>query len=283
MLTTVRALSIIFSILLISTFISLFQDGIDLSLLSFWENFIHLVYTITHPWSLTFQTESFVHDAEYAVFPGFFEYYFYSLVILFSGFLISLAGSIILILVTFQLSLKKRRILIKGSTVLESVPDIFVIVLAQLLFVFIFKQTGLLVFDVVGGLERPFALPLITYCILPTIFLYRTLMIIFEDELMKPYVELAKGKGLTAIRVLIIHVFRNSIVSLINHSKMIISFMLSNLVMLEILFNTYGLTWFVVNLPTYEIATISVIFIFIPLFVIEEVVKKLKTNLIGEG
>ncbi|MCA1060398.1 ABC transporter permease subunit [Rossellomorea aquimaris] len=281
MKTTIRILSIMLTILILGAFISLFQNGIHLSLASFWKNFTHLIYTLTHPASMTFQTESFMHDAKYDVFPDFFGFYFYTLTILFLGFLLSLGLAILLILITFQLSLNKRKLLIRSSTILESVPDVFVIVLAQMFFVFLFKKTGILVFEVVGGAERPYALPLLTYSILPTIFLYRTLILIFEEELMKPYVELATGKGLTGIQVLMRHVFRNSVVSLINHSKMIISFMLSNLIMLEILFNTYGLTWFVINHPSYEIATMSVILMFIPLFLLEEWVKKMKTKVVG--
>lgn len=281
MRTLAHILSIILCILCLGAFISLFQGKINLSFSSFWQNFTHLVYTLTHPDTMTFQTESFAHETKYDVFPDFFGFYFYTLTILFLGFLLSLGFAILWILITFQLSLKKRLLLIRSSTLLESVPDVFVIVLAQLFFVYLFKKTGILVFEVVGGSERPYALPLLTYSILPTIFLYRTLMLIFEDELMKPYVELATGKGLTGFHVLMRHVFRNSVVSLINHSKMIISFMFSNLIMLEILFNTYGLTWFVINHPAYEIATISVILMFIPLFLLEEVVKKLKTKYVG--
>lgn len=277
----IRILSIILTIITLGAFISLFQNGIHLSLASFWKNFIHLIDALIHPASMTFQAESLMANAKYDVFPGFLEFYFYTLSILFLGFLLSLGLAFLLILITFQLSLKKRMVLIRSSAILESIPDVFVIVLAQMFFVFLFKKTGILVFEVVGGAERPYALPLLTYSILPTIFLYRTLMLIFEEELMKPYVELATGKGLSVLRVLMIHVFRNSVVSLINHSKMIISFMLSNLIMLEILFNTYGLTWFLINHPTYEIATMSVILMFIPLFLLEELVKKMKTKVVG--
>ncbi|PFA63031.1 hypothetical protein CN378_18510 [Bacillus sp. AFS015802] len=277
----IRMLSIILTIITLGAFISLFQNGIHVNLASFWKNFTHLIDALTHPASMTFRTESFSANAKYNVFPGFIEFYLYTLSILFLGFLLSLGLAILLVLITFQLSLKKRKRLIRSSTILESVPDVFVIVMAQMFFVFLFKNTGILVFEVVGGAERPYALPLLTYSILPTIFLYRTLILIFEEELMKPYVELATGKGLSGLHVLLKHVFRNSVVSLINHSKMIISFMLSNLIMLEILFNTYGLTWFVIHHPTYEIATMSVILMFIPLFFLEELVKKMKTKVVG--
>ncbi|MEI2664161.1 ABC transporter permease subunit [Rossellomorea sp. LJF3] len=281
MKTTIRILSITLTIITLGAFISLFQNGIHLSLSSFWKNFIQLISALTHPASMSFQTESLTRNATYDVFPDFLGFYSYTLTILFLGFLLSLGLAILLILITFQLSLKKRRVLIGTSTILESVPDVFVIVLAQMFFVFLFKKTGILVFEVVGGADRPYALPLLTYSILPTIFLYRTLILIFEEELMKPYVELATGKGLSGLHVLMKHVFRNSVVSLINHSKMIISFMLSNLIMLEILFNTYGLTWFVINHPSYEIATMSVLLMFIPLFLLEELVKKVKKKVVG--
>ncbi|WP_079477631.1 ABC transporter permease subunit [Halobacillus salinus] len=277
----IRFLNISLVIILLGSLISLFQGGLYLNLTTFWDNFIHLLSIVFRPWELTYQTTSFVNDAEYPVFPTIFEYYGYSFLILLCGFLLALFLAIILTVFTFYLPPRRRNWLIQGSTILESIPDLFIIVVAQLFFIFIYKQTGILVFQVAGAFERPFLLPLVTYSILPTIFLYRTLIIIFDEEMNKPYVELAMGKGLGRLALLVKHVFRNGIASLMNHSRMIMAFMLSNLIMLEILFNAYGIMWFIINHPTYEIATICVLMIFIPLYLLEELIRKWRSKSTG--
>lgn len=240
-----------------------------------------MVVSLVQPGSITYSTGDYNTGSQYPLFPYVFEFYGYSLSILFLGFILALVIAVTLIMITFQLSVKKRTALMKLSTILEAVPDLFVIAMAQLFIIFLFKQTGILFFDVVGAYERPFILPLITYTILPTIFLYRTLTLLFDEELRKPYVELAKGKGLTDFRVLFVHVFRNGLMGLLYHSKMILAFMLSNLIMLEIIFNTRGITWFVYHHPTPEIATVSILLLAIPILLFEQGMNKLKSSIVG--
>ncbi|UOR10962.1 ABC transporter permease subunit [Halobacillus amylolyticus] len=279
----VRFFIIITTILIIGGITSLFQNGINIDITTFFSNMKTLISLIFNPLDLTFRTTSSIHATEYPVFPQFFEYYGYSLFMLFCGLLLSLILSLLLTVLTLHLSIKKREFVLWVSNLFESLPDIFVIVIAQVTFVAIYRETGLLVFQVAGASDRPFMLPLLTYSILPTIFLFRTLIMIFEEELKRPYVELAKGKGMTRTYILLRHVFRNGVTSLVNHSKMVIAFMISNLIMLEILFNSYGMTWFVINHPTFEIATISMILLFIPIYIVECIVQQVRRRSIGEG
>ncbi|MCA0987155.1 ABC transporter permease subunit [Guptibacillus algicola] len=268
MKTGMKFISIILSILLIGSFAGMFQNGIEMSLKEFWNQFIHLIGAIANLRELTYEP-LFGSTTVYPVFPAIFEYYGYSLFILVAGFGLALIGSLGLTYITFLLPYRLRKMFIKVTGILEAIPDLFIIVVFQIAIVSLYKETGLLIFEVVGGFERPIVLPLITYAVLPAILLYRIMLLTFEDELVTPYVELARGKGLSTRRILLKHVLRNALFTVVNHSRTIIVLMLSNLVMLEILFNLYGLTWFMVNNISVEIVVIGILMIFVPLFLIE--------------
>ena len=78
----------------------------------------------------------------------------------------------------------------------ETLPDILIILLAQLIVVIIFEQTGTLVSKIaVIGDDRIYWLPVICLMILPMIQLYRLSMLTFEAEERQMYVELAKSLG----------------------------------------------------------------------------------------
>lgn len=81
--------------------------------------------------------------------------------------------------------------------------------------------------------------------------------------------------------MLFVHVFRNGLMGLLHHSKMILAFMLSNLIMLEIIFNTRGITWFVYHHPTPEIATVSILLLAVPILLFEQGMNKLKSSIVG--
>ncbi|WP_270181004.1 ABC transporter permease subunit [Alkalihalobacillus sp. CinArs1] len=268
MRTGMKFVSIIVSILLIGSFAGMFQNGIEMSLKEFWNQFVQLIRAILNPGELTYEP-LFGSTTVYPVFPGIFEYYGYSLFILVAGFCIALIGSLGLTYITFFLPYRLRKMFIRVTGILEAIPDLFIIVMFQIAIVSLYKETGLLIFEVVGGFERPVVLPLITYAVLPAILLYRVMLLTFEDELASPYVELASGKGLSKSRILWKHVLRNALFTVVNHSRTIIVLMLSNLVMLEILFNLYGLVWFMVNNLRVEIVIIGILMIFVPLFLIE--------------
>lgn len=263
-----KFISIILSILLIGSFAGMFQNGIGMSLKEFWNQFIQLIGAIANPGKLTYEP-LFGGGTGYPVFPTIFEYYGYSFFILVAGFVCALIGSLGLTYITFLLPYRLRKMLIKVTGILEAIPDLFIIVVIQLAIVTLYKETGLLIFEVVGGMERPIVLPLSAYSVLPAILLYRIMLLMFEDELTRPYVELARGKGLSTRRILWKHVLRNALFTVVNHSRTIIVLMLSNLVMLEILFNLYGLTWFMVNNVSVEIVVVGILMIFVPLFLIE--------------
>ncbi|MGA9287317.1 MAG: hypothetical protein WBV93_03110 [Anaerobacillus sp.] len=269
------------SVILIGSLGSLFQSGIDVSLQLFIERIVMTVTSLFDFSQLTYESPA-GSGIERSIFPFIFEYYGYSLFILLAGFCSALLAAFLLTYFTFFVSPSIREGIKKAVGLLEAIPDILIIVVVQLAFIALYRKTGILLFEVVGAFERPIILPLVTFAILPSLFLYRIMLLDFEEEWLRPYVELARGKGMTKGRVLIKHIMRNSLVSLVNHSKSLILLLLTNLVMLEVIFNLYGITWFIITYISGQVVIFSVLIIFIPLYITEAFVRRIITHFTGE-
>lgn len=204
------------------------------------------------------------------VFPEMWENYVYSMKVFTSAFLF---GVLISVLVTYLIMLSSNRNIRKVSqaivSVFQIIPDVFLILLFQFIIIYIYKKTDVLLVNILSSYGDPaYLLPIICLMILPTVFLIKTLTYIYEEELEERYVETAEAKGLSRSRILIVHIFRNAMVSLFNHSKLLFWFALSNLLMLEVLFNIDGFTSFIWKAGTMNphIFTIGLMMIFIPFF-----------------
>jgi peptide/nickel transport system permease protein len=87
-----------------------------------------------------------------------------------------------------------------------------------------------------------------------------------EEEFNKQYIDTAKGKGIGRFRILWRHVLPNTLLSVFHQSRNILWFMLSNLLMVEYLFNIYGVTTLVREMGNPAIFTISMLLLFLPMF-----------------
>ncbi|WP_273851982.1 ABC transporter permease subunit [Guptibacillus spartinae] len=273
--------TIALSIILIGSLASLFQNGMNVSFTFFLTQVVENVKSFITLTQLTYESPA-GSGVERSIFPLIFEYYGYSLFILLGGFSLSLISALLLTYLTFLVPPSIRVGIKKAVGILEAIPDILIIVIVQLSFIAFYRETGILLFEVVGAFKRPIVLPLLTFAILPCFFLYRMMLLMFEDELMKPYIELALGKGLTRGRILWKHVTRNCLLSVVNHSKAVILLLLTNLVMLEVIYNLYGMTWFMINHMTGQIVTFGILMIFLPLYLLEALAKRWITHLTGE-
>ncbi|MEG9299016.1 hypothetical protein V6B33_21400 [Mangrovibacillus sp. Mu-81] len=186
-------------------------------------------------------------------------------------FLFSLAlGLVIAFIVSIAITLASgmiQRLLISLVNVMESLPDIFIIIGVQLLVVMYFRHTGVLIGDIAMLDEEIYLLPVTCLTAIPAVFLTKTLILLLREEEHKPYVELARGKGLSTLRVLVLHSFRNVIYSMFYRSKLIFSFMLSNLFILERLFNMRGVMDLLMWSTGHTFVLISTI-IFLPFFLL---------------
>ncbi|HET7656940.1 MAG TPA: ABC transporter permease subunit, partial [Bacillales bacterium] len=242
-----------------------FEGGIYI-----WNYVSHIFQSLIHmfqPADLTY----FTPEGPVPVFPEMLDAYLFSMVIFIVGFT---AGLLVAILLTYLILLCGKRVRkgIQGILYfLESLPDIFVILLLQTLVVWIFQKTGILFFDIISvDFNRAYGLPMICLAIIPTVFLVKYLVVAFEEEEGRRYVELAKGIGLTKSTVILVNMFRNVLISLFQHSKSIFWITLSNLLVLEIIFNVHGLFWFLwKHAPLNpEIMTVGMLMVFIPYFIL---------------
>lgn len=204
---------------------------------------------------------------ETLLFPTISDYITYSLQLLMLAFAVAVIAALGATVLTLLLSEKNRERVKLALYFLESIPDLLIIMLAQWGVILIYQQTDVLIskIAVVGG-DRIYWLPVLCLAILPTIQLYRLCILTFQEEERQMYVELAQSLGFSKIFIIFIHMFRNAIISVFFQSKKTIWFMLSNLFVLELMFNIPGIMLFMKDNITPEVFLVTILGFFLPIF-----------------
>jgi peptide/nickel transport system permease protein len=244
---------------------SFLYDTIVLNFDAYFHHIIHTVNVI-----LTGDTiEYYVRGRELPLFPEFMDVYLTSMLYLVISIVLALILGILLTLLTMLLPSHKRSLPKAILFIIESLPDIFVILIAQLGIIWIYQKTNFLLFNISSGFdENAIVLPILVLSLLPAIYIYKYLLLSFEEEEKLLYVELARGKGLKRTRILVLHIFRNSILTFFNHFKGVFLFAIANLLMLEIIFDIKGFMTFIFEngVLNPEILTMGLFMVFIPSF-----------------
>ncbi|HSO57023.1 MAG TPA: ABC transporter permease subunit [Paenisporosarcina sp.] len=203
------------------------------------------------------------------VFPQLLDNISYSLQLLFLALAAAIIFALIGTFITMLLSEKLRSRVKLVFYFLESLPDILIILLAQLSIVIVFQQTGVLVSKIaaIGG-DRIYWLPVLCLMILPMIQLYRLSVLTFEAEERQMYVELAKSLGFSKVFILFLHILRNAIISVFFQSKKTMWFMLSNLFILELMFNIPGIMYYMFENLSGILFLVTVLSFFLPVFIL---------------
>ena len=213
----------------------------------------------------------YARGGSFPLFPDLWKAYSLSMSYLLASLMISLLIGIVLTIMTMVFP-KRIRGYAKGFFfIIESLPDIFVILLAQIGVIWIYKQTDLLLFNLTSGFdEKAIVLPIFILSLLPSVYIFKYLLLSFEEEEGQLYVEIARGKGLNRYTILLVHMFRNAMISLYNHFKGVFLFALANLLMLEIIFDMNGLMMFIYKngVLNTEIVTLALYMIFLPAFIL---------------
>lgn len=206
---------------------------------------------------------------EIFLFPTIAEYIGYSLQILFLAFAAAAVFALLFTVLTMLLSEKARERVKITLYFLESIPDLLIIMAAQLGIIFIYLKTDVLIskIAVVGG-DRIYWLPILCLSILPMIQLYRLCMLTFQEEERQLYVELARSLGFSKVFIIWVHMFRNAIISVFFQSKKTIWFMLSNLFVLELMFNMPGIMLFMRDNISPEVFLVTIFSFFLPMFIL---------------
>ncbi|QBJ70103.1 peptide ABC transporter permease [Bacillus anthracis] len=214
---------------------------------------------------------NFKYVGDKFLFPQLFVHYKETIVIFLAAFFISLFVAFCIVYVIMSSSPRIQHRIKSFLIFLESIPDILLILVSQILVVWFFKQTGFLPFQIasIGG-ESIRGLPILCLSIPTTIMFVKMVGLRFENELEKDYVLFAKAKGLRRFHILNRHILRNVLLSTLFFAKTNIFFMLSNLYIIEWIFNTGGIFMFLKSYEgiRVEVFIVSVLLIYIPIFIL---------------
>jgi peptide/nickel transport system permease protein len=257
-------LLIIAGIIFVSAASVLFENQ-SLSVVSFIRQIGEVFEDLISPGDLVYVNP--ISDIERKLFPILLLAFWSSARIFFLSLILSLFFSIVLLIFYFSINRLFKKGIKAFSFLIGSLPDIFIIIFTQLSIIWFFKKTGLLLIDTAAiGENQVILLPAVTLSVLPSFFFFSNMIRFLREEEGKPYVELAKSKGLPQFRILFIHMMRNVLVSLTYHGKQIAWMMISNLLILEYLFNVFGITSFLFTYNTPSIFAVASILLFLPLY-----------------
>lgn len=272
----------ILGIICISAIPSLFSNGIHIGFHQYWETLSKIINSLVHAKDMVYPKQNGMRVFEYNVFPDYWSFYVYSLTIFSSAFGASLFIGLLLTFVTVLQSPKKIKIIVSVLSFLESIPDLLIITIFDFLVIFIFNKTGILLFNIAGAFERSYFVPILTLAVLPGILFFRIFLLAVLDEEIELYVELAKSKGLKKSRIILVHIYRNALITLCTHLKSIFFVLLSNLVIVEYVFNITGITWYIFDHPQPEILALSILLFFVPVYVIMACIRLFVEYLTGK-
>lgn len=259
------------------------MGGIHISWSVYWQALSKDISSLIHIGDMVYYKPQLVGDPlTYKVFPIYWSFYFYSLKIFVSAFLISFIVGFLLTFLTIIQSKKAIRRIKLTLSFLESIPDLFILICIESIVIFIFQKWHVLIFNIAGAYKPTYAVPILMLTILPSILFFRILLLAALDEEAELYVDLAKTKGLTKSKIIIAHIFRNALITLGSHVKSIFFFLFSNLVMVEYLFNIYGVTFYILDHQQLDILTVSILLFYIPVFIVMAIIRIVSEILTGK-
>jgi peptide/nickel transport system permease protein len=254
-----ECLAAILGVVMVSGLPSLF-DNISINVKEYVETLGYIIMKLIHPLSIEYGMNR-------KVFPQILIHYRESLLLCGLAIVAALVlawGITHITLLFFRRHMERIQMIL---AFFESLPDLLIIVTFQFIVIAIFKKTGWLIFQLASiGEERSLFLPVICLSIPISLLFAKLLLQQYENELRKPYVEYAFSKGLSFFYILNKHVLRNVALGLLYYSKTMIWFMLSNLIMIEYVFNVSGITAFLLEYHTPEVFALGVLLLYIPVF-----------------
>jgi peptide/nickel transport system permease protein len=158
----------------------------------------------------------------------------------------------------------------------EAVPDLMVIFFIQFFVITLYKTTGLKFLQLYGVFgAKPYFVPIVTISFLPLFLFTQFFIKIIAEERTKLYALYGTAKGMSSLRILLVHILRNIFPLMILQLRTIIWVILSNIYLVEFMFNLPGFTRFFEKILFLGGDIVSLIicllFLTIPLIVIETV------------
>jgi peptide/nickel transport system permease protein len=227
-------------------------------------NFLKAVFeTFSNLFSI-YDSKFLYIDKEYDVFPYIVDKYIYTMSILFSALVITILVSFMFSYVFLFFSKYFKRMFKSLLLVMDSIPDIIIILAIQLLVIRLYQETGFKILQLYGIRDNVYLLPIICLSMVPTVMVIKIMIKIFEEETEEQYVEFAIAKGLSRSTVFLKHVARNVMKSLYSHISLIYFYMLSSLFVIEFLFQMKGFTLLLYRVSDSSLSSVAIIMILIP-------------------
>jgi len=257
-------------LIFLSAFIGLFNNGIELNIGMFINNIKQILKSLISPHTLSIIGPN---GMEYSIFLQFWDSYLYSLSIFLSALFLALLLGILLAYLTTLLSEKKFILISKLASLLESLPDLFIIIVIQFFVLMYFKRTGIMLFLVAStGQNKSYILPVIALSLIPSIMIYKVILLLIKEEMKESYINLAKSKGFTKSYIFFHHVLRNIVSSLFNHSKAIVLILLSSMVIFERIFNINGIFTYIIKYHEPNVIAFTLILFYLPIFLLYAII-----------
>lgn len=261
-----RFFYVVIGLVLLSAFVGLFTHGVNLDFSLFISLVVHIGKSLVSPDQLVVIGPN---GMEYSIFLQFWDHYFYSLVIFLTALLLAMAAGICLAYLTHLLPERNIGAIAKTASLLESLPDLFIIVVIQFGVLLYFKQTGTLLFPVAGtGQNKSYLLPIAALALIPSVMVYKVILFLIKDELDKPYVNLARSKGFSKSYIFFRHILQNGAPSIFSHSKSVVLLLLSSMVIFERIFNINGIFTYIISYPEPNIIAFTLILFYLPIFLL---------------
>ncbi len=227
--------------------------------------------SILHPSTIIIEIGDPLDKKSYPIYPLFFQLFGYSFTLLLLAFLLAAFISTIISYLFMFLPRKVYRFCFRLLDLIDSLPDVLIIVFIQLFIIWYFKHTDILLFDIYTlGEEKIYLLPIICLAIMPIAFLTKHFLFQLREEEEKPYVEYSFSKGFSRGYTIWVHLFRNVWIHFYYHIKPIFLLMLSNLLIIEILFNINGFMNVLLDVSsnTPSAFFLGMLMIYIPFFIV---------------
>lgn len=132
-----------------------------------------------------------------------------------------------------------------GTLMFFSIPDVLIVLFVLLMYTSFARQYPALK----EMLQlKSFILPLLTLSIIPTIYISRIAFIAIQEELTKDYIKNEKAKGFSRQKIIFVELLPAIIIRVVDAMPTIVTMLLSNMIIVEYLFNYHGILYFLIYL-----------------------------------
>lgn len=140
---------------------------------------------------------------------------------------------------------KKTSLSALGALVFFSIPDILIVLVLML----VYTKFVVLYPWLKDALPiKTFILPVLTLSIAPTVFISRITFIAIQEEMTKDYIKNEKAKGYSRAKIIFVELMPAVLFKIVDTMPALMTMLLSNMIIVEYLFNYKGILYFLVYL-----------------------------------